>query len=249
MVRPDPDPRRKKPLSPHLRGHLLQFDNGFVAKHEASAGVRLLLTAAGLEVGRLAALTWLRPSLPLWLLLPLLLGFALLAVTALAGLKLSQIGFHRWREWTRTEKSYFLQVVLIANIMFPFVFSALLRARIADSGLASTLSGLFFPYLVFGFYQEVVYRGMVQLELERRWGTLAGILVANVLYTFGPLHWLYFSSPLRLARPMFAGIFLVGFFFGLLFTRSGNLWIVAVFHAIGNAYIVASLAPVPSGAG
>ena len=30
-------------------------------------------------------------------------------------------------------------------------------------------------------------------------------------------------------------------FFGVLFRRSGNLWIVAVIHGIGNAYIVGSL--------
>jgi membrane protease YdiL (CAAX protease family) len=78
---------------------------------------------------------------------------------------------------------------------------------------------------------------MVQLELVRRWGPLMGILVANVLYTFGPLHTYYFSSRASLAGPMFASIFLVGLFFGMVFRRSGNLWIVAIFHAIGNSYI------------
>jgi membrane protease YdiL (CAAX protease family) len=36
----------------------------------------------------------------------------------------------------------------------------------------------------------------------------------------------------------------MGLFFGVLFRRSGNLWIVAVFHAIGNSYIVGSLGPI-----
>jgi membrane protease YdiL (CAAX protease family) len=162
---------------------------------------------------------------------------------------LSQIGFRRWREWSRIERSYFLQVVVIANLVFPLVFAAPLRNRIVESGAAATLSGLFFPYLVFGFYQEVVYRGMVQLELGRRWGGLAGILVANVLYTFGPLHGIYHASPLDLAGPMFVSVFLIGLLFGFVFHRSGNLWIVAVFHAIGNAYILASLAPVRTGGG
>ena len=78
----------------------------------------------------------------------------------------------------------------------------------------------------------------MQSELVRRWGAFAGILVANVLYTFGPLHWNYFS-PINV--PMFASIFAIGLFFGILFRRSGNLWIVAVMHGIGNAYIVGSL--------
>ena len=40
---------------------------------------------------------------------------------------------------------------------------------------------------------------------------------------------------------MFASIFAIGLFFGILFRRSGNLWIVAFIHGIGNAYIVTSL--------
>jgi membrane protease YdiL (CAAX protease family) len=40
---------------------------------------------------------------------------------------------------------------------------------------------------------------------------------------------------------MFAATFAIGLFFGFLFWRSGNLWVVAVIHGIGNAYIVGSL--------
>jgi membrane protease YdiL (CAAX protease family) len=36
---------------------------------------------------------------------------------------------------------------------------------------------------------------------------------------------------------VFAGIFAIGLFFGLLFRSSGNLWMVAIFHGIGNSYI------------
>jgi membrane protease YdiL (CAAX protease family) len=159
-------------------------------------------------------------------------------------MSLSSIGFRRWREWTTTEKSYFLQVLVIANVLFPIVFATALRNRFDHAGLISTLWSVFVPYLFFGFYQEVVYRGMLQLELVRRWGAPAGILVANLLYAFGPLHYYYFWSRASLAIPMFALIFIIGLFFGVLFQRSRNLWIVAVFHAIGNAYIVTSLGPV-----
>jgi membrane protease YdiL (CAAX protease family) len=31
--------------------------------------------------------------------------------------------------------------------------------------------------------------------------------------------------------------------FGILYHRSGNLWMVAVFHALGNAYILWSVGP------
>lgn len=230
--------------SPHLRGHLLLFDRKPALTHSPNAGVRLLLAGGILEVVRLGAVRWLYPGTPLWLLLPALLGLGILVVPGIAGVKLSQLGFRPWRDWTATEKSYFLQVVAIANVVFPIVLAAPLRTQVAQAGMAWSLWNVFVPYLFFGFYQELVYRGMVQLELVRRWGAPIGIFIANVLYAFGPLHWNYYSSGASVAAPMFVSIFVIGLFFGVLYKRSGNLWIVAVFHAIGNAYIVWSLGPV-----
>ena len=230
--------------SPHLRGHVLLFDRTPASAYPSGSGVRLLLVAAFVETLRLAAVGWLYPRLPLWLLVTALLGLALVAVPAFVGIKLSQLGFRRWRDWSATEKSYFCQVLVIANVVFPLALAEPLRERIAQPGLALSLWSVFVPYLAFGFYQELVYRGMVQLELVRRRGAPIGIVAANVVYTFGPLHWSYFASPISLAVPMFASIFVIGLFFGALYKRSGNLWIVAIFHAIGNAYIVWVVGPV-----
>ncbi len=191
-----------------------------------------------LEALRLGVVRLFHPLVPLWVLVPLLLGCALLSVRFGAGLKLSQIGLYRWRKWTVTEKSYFVQLLIIANVVFPLVFAPRLATILTQHAALRTLATVFVPYLFFGFYQEVVYRGILQSELVRRWGAFAGILASNVLYTFGPLHWHYFSP---LVVPMFAAIFAIGLFFGVLFRRSGNLWIVAVVHGIGNAYIVGSL--------
>jgi membrane protease YdiL (CAAX protease family) len=197
-----------------------------------------VVVAVALEAFRLGLLRWFYPAVPLLVLVPLLLALALLSVPLLARLKLSQIGFHPWREWTATEKSYFVQLLVIANVVFPLVFAARLRVITAQPNALSIVATVFVPYLFFGFYQELVYRGMLQSELVRRWGAFAGVFVSNVLYTFGPLHWNYFSS---LHVPMFASIFAIGLFFGILFRRSGNLWIVAVIHGLGNAYIIGSL--------
>lgn len=238
MVTVDTNISRRHGWGRHLRGHLLLFDRRPAPAFTAHAGVRLLLAAALVEIVRLAAVRWLHPGIPLWLLLPALLGLALLIVPGIAGVRLSQLGLRPWREWTATERSYFVQVLVIANVVFPVVFAEQIGKRVAAPGMASSLWTVFVPYLFFGFYQELVYRGMVQSELVRRWGAVIGILVANVLYTFGPLHSYYFASRASLAWPMFAGIFAIGLFFGALYKRSGNLWIVAIFHAIGNAYIV-----------
>jgi membrane protease YdiL (CAAX protease family) len=216
-------------LSRHLRGHFLLFDRRPAPTFGADVAVRLLLTAILLEGVRLAAVRWLYPAAPLLLLLVALLALGLIAVPKIAGIRLSALGFRPWREWTTTEKSYFLQVAVMANVIFPVVLGGSVRWTV------------FVPYLFFGFYQELVYRGMVQRGLTNRWGTAMAILVANVLYTFGPLHWYYFASAPSVAWPMFAAIFAIGLFFGSLYARSGNLWIVAVFHAIGNAYIVSAV--------
>jgi membrane protease YdiL (CAAX protease family) len=230
--------------SPHLRGHLLLFDPQPAPAHSSKAGVRLLLVAAFAEVVRLAAVKSLYPGIPLWGLLPAFLGLGLLVAPRASGVGLSQLGLRPWRDWTTTEKSYFCQVVVLANVIFPIALATPLQRQIAQSGVAWGLWNAFVPYLFYGFYQELVYRGMIQLELVRRWGAPIGIVVANVLYTFGPLHWDYFAARASLAVPMFASIFAIGLFFGILYRRSGNLWIVAVFHAIGNAYIVWSVGSV-----
>ena len=239
MTGPDsPVLPRSRGLLVHLRGHVLFFDRKPAVQHDAAAGNCFLLVFLALETIRLGVVRLFYPRVPLLILVPLFLGGALWSVRFVARQRLSQIGLYPWRRWTATEKSYFVQLLVIANVVFPLIFAARLRAILTQPSALWIVASAFVPYLFFGFYQEVVYRGILQSELVRRWGGVSGILAANVLYTFGPLHWVYFS-PLKM--PMFASIFAIGLFFGVLFRRSGNLWIVAVMHGIGNAYIVGSL--------
>src|SRR4029453_19183046 len=111
-----------------------------------------------------------------------------------------------------------------------------LRTMVAEPTVVRKVLLVMLPHLLWGFYQELMYRGLLQTELGRARGPLAGVLVANALFTFGPLHFYHFArtSP---ALPMFAGIFAIGLFFGVLFQRSGNLWMVGIAHGIGNMYI------------
>jgi len=48
------------------------------------------------------------------------------------------------------------------------------------------------------------------------------------------------STTLRasIGFPMFAGIFTIGLFFAVLFLRAGNLWMVGIFHGLGDSYVV-----------
>ena len=82
----------------------------------------------------------------------------------------------------------------LALVIFAVISAGRLRAlagsRRSRAAAALTLSW----YVVWGFYQEVMYRGILQTELVRRWGVVPGILVSNTAYTFGPLHVYYWTD-------------------------------------------------------
>ena len=219
------------------RGHVFLFDKpAATPTYSERAGARVLVAVALLELFRVAINA--ADIFAIWIRAPLYLVLALLSIRLGAGVTWSDVGFRRWFDWNRTEKSYFVQVVIIANVVFATLFAAQLKARFEGTGGASTIWLVFVPYLFLGFYQEVVYRGMLQTELVKGCGPVLGILMANTLYTFSPGHYDYFSSSRSVAVPMFAAIFAMGLVFAMIYRRSGNLWIVAVMHALGNAYIV-----------
>jgi membrane protease YdiL (CAAX protease family) len=229
-------------LSPHLRGHVFLFEPRPAPAYDSSSGLRLLLIFLLLEalIGpRLSLLSLLQlPVPPSWLAIPVLLVSALLLIRFFAGLKLSQIGLYAWRDWNKIEKSYFIQVFLLANVIFSMLFAGRLRIIFGGPSEWGNASVAILTYFLWGFYQEVMYRGILQTELVRRWGTVPGILVSNTLYTFGPLHFYHFfeGSPAQ-TLPMFASIFAIGLFFAVVRSRSGNLGLVGIFHGLGDWYI------------
>jgi membrane protease YdiL (CAAX protease family) len=237
-----PRPPQCEP-SVHWRGHVFRFGAKSLPTHDPSAGLRLLLIAFVLEAV-IGPRLWLfgllgLPLPPSWLRVPLQLGAALMLVPLFAGLSLSRIGLYRWREWSSTEKSYFVQTFFIANVVFSILFVDRLRSILAEPALWGRAVPVLATSFLWGFYQEVVYRGILQTELVRRMGALRGILLANVLFAFGPLHFYHFYQPAPVL--MFAGIFAIGLFFAVLFQRSGNLWMVGVFHGLGESYILGTL--------
>lgn len=225
-------------LGPHLRGHAFLFEAKPGPSYDSSAGLRLLLIFLLLEgvIGpHLTVFSLLHlPVPPPWLRVPMLLGLALILIRSFSRLRLRQIGLYPWRDWSRTEKSYFLQVFPVATGIFSLLFADRLRKIAAEPAAWRPAGLMLVTYFVWGFYQELVYRGILQTELVRRFGPWPGILVSNSLYTFGPLHLYHFSgaSPL----PMFAAIFAIGLFFAVLLRRSGNLYMVGMFHGLGDSY-------------
>lgn len=141
-------------------------------------------------------------------------------------------GVRRMVNWTRRERLYFVQVVPAAALVFSVLFRARLRALLDRHGLAGFLLFSVAFGVVWGIGQELIYRDWLQTELTRRFGTVAGLLVANVVFTFGPLHFDYLGGPGGVNWGGLAAIFGIGLFFGIVYARSGNVWIPAVMHGL-----------------
>lgn len=220
-----------------LRGHLLMFDRRDPPSYAAPAGWTLLVVFALFELAlgpRLEHLALLGVSVPEPVLrLPLQIAAVLAMVRLAARLRWREIGLLPLAQWTATEGLYFVQVVIVAGAVFYVLY-----LRAVPPGLWQAAGTIVLTQMLWGFYQELMYRGLLQTELTRRFGTLWGALIANLAFTFGPLHFFYSSAALPDANAVIVAlIFGIGAFFAVIFARTRNLWIVGIFHGIGNVFI------------
>ena len=147
--------------------------------------------------------------------------------------KLSQIGIYSWQNWNKKNKWIFFIVTPIVLMIFSFTFFSKIEVLINHSvpfkiGFVVLLREFFY-----GFYQEFLYRGILQTELVKRWGVWIGITISNLVFTFGPEHFHFYKSNLV----GFAFIFCLGLLFSFLFYRFKNLITIGIWHGIGNIFI------------
>ena len=235
------------PRAGHLwRGHLFLFNPPQAPSLSSRQFNRLVLVFLFSEVIlrplldasarwlTIAKLTW-------WPLLQvgLLTGLVCLLVINFANVRMVQLGLYPWRCWSKTEKFYLIQILPIAIIVFSFFTYASLKALWARPNLWAIGSLVFAQQMLWGFYQELLYRGVFQTALVSRWGTLTGILASNLVFTFGPLHAYHWLAAQKNPSHLwiFLAIFSIGLFFAFLFKRSGNLWIIGVMHGLGDWFI------------
>jgi len=233
-------------ISAFWRGQLFLFDKPQIPAFSSQQGYRLLLVFLFLEVIVRplfsAGTRWLNIGERNWWSLTqvsLLTVLVCWLVISFARVRLSELGLYSWLRWSKTEKFYLLQIVPIAIIVFSFFTSASLKSLWVRPNLWEIGLFIFVPQMIWGFYQEFLYRGVLQTELVRRWGTLPGILVSNLIFTFGPLHAYHFRAASRNPSHLwiFVAIFSIGLLFAILFKRSGNLWIIGVMHGLGDWFI------------
>jgi membrane protease YdiL (CAAX protease family) len=89
--------------------------------------------------------------------------------------------------------------------------------------------------LLWGLLQEIIYRGLVQHYLAKRVPPVMAILIANIIFTFGTIH---FKHVLAGNYVTLSIIFLTGLGFGFLYHRYKNIYVVGLFHGIGDVFLM-----------
>ncbi len=90
-------------------------------------------------------------------------------------------------------------------------------------------------YMTFfvGLGEELLFRGLIQNDLIKTFGTKTGILGQALLFAVMHMTW---RSPLEIAFTFFAGIL-----FGILYHRTGTLTASITFHGMNNVMLVSIL--------
>jgi membrane protease YdiL (CAAX protease family) len=99
---------------------------------------------------------------------------------------------------------------------------------------AITIGGIGF-YLISPTLEEVLFRGLIQNELQRRTSNWSAILLTSILFVGIHLpHWLWrngFSIPLAANC---VGVFLFSLLAGWIFLRGESLWLAILAHIANN---------------
>ena len=233
-------------IHPFWRGHLFLFNPRKTKDYTSQQGFKLLLVFLLVEIILRPLILISSKSFEIndrywWLAVnvSILTILAYQLVRIFIKMHSSQLGLYAWKNWTTTEKLYFLQIIPITIIIFSFFSLVQLKVLFTRPNLLSICLFNLLPQIIWGFYQEFLYRGILQTELVRRWGNWKGILVSNLIFTFGPLHdYHFFIAEKNISHLwIFAAIFIIGLFFAILFRRSGNLWIIGIMHGLGNLFL------------
>ncbi|MDR7136242.1 membrane protease YdiL (CAAX protease family) [Lysobacter niastensis] len=233
------DDRPQSLLAESVRAHLLRFERPLTPTYGNAAGLRVLVAFLVVGVGLFFALRFVfaavdargAPAANLGFVVALLAAFVV-AQQAFVGVPMSDVGLRRFSDWTRRERLYFLQVVPLAAVLFAAVFGDHLAGLRERHGLVGFLLLSIPTGLLWGAVQEFLYRGWLQTEMTRRFGGAAGLLAANIAFTFGPLHVDYFAGTAGVRWGGLLAVFGIGLFFGIIYRRSGNAWIPAVLHGL-----------------
>jgi len=197
------------------RADHVSFDALMSGKHESSRSLLLrgsVAIAAGLPLIWLCStLLWSRPTA--WMGLGISWGWLLLGI----GLGM-------------------VSPLLIIAVLWRMNLARMPLSRLGlrRAELASAVVGISFAAVFAGVSEEIVFRGMMGLELALAWGWPAAILVSGAM--FGIVHLLAQMKALTLRKgaAIMVSSIAVSFMFISLYRFSGSLWLPIGFHIAWN---------------
>ncbi|GGE58090.1 CPBP family intramembrane glutamic endopeptidase [Priestia taiwanensis] len=99
-----------------------------------------------------------------------------------------------------------------------------------------SLSNYINGILLVGITEEIVFRGFVLQELNKRLSFWKANVITSLLFLI--IHygiWLHDGVFFAIGSHIY--IFLVGLFFGFVFKKSGSLWAVVILHSFHNLFV------------
>ena len=228
-------------FSDFWKGHVFAFERPLERLPNAAAIARFILAflacgVALLWLGRQAfdQSTLADPRVERLALVAALLAISLVVAKVLVGGHWAHLGLRPIAQWTRREVLYAAQVIPAAMVVFYLMFRPLFLQLIESNGVVGFAAYNILFGLLWGFYQEFAYRGLLQNALASWMGPVAGVILANLVFTFGPLHASLYAGAIEdpSRAVVFLPTFAIGLFFGIVYQRSGNLWLPAIFHGL-----------------
>lgn len=138
--------------------------------------------------------------------------------------------FPTWEEWRAGIKWWALFMPVALGVGIPIGFAKL---RVLNSGagkIAVAAGGTFLAHFLFvALREEIVFRGLLMTNLQRRMGAGAGLAVSSVL--FGAAHLPFGHFP-NWKFAVVAG--LAGWFYGKAYESTGSVRPAMVTHALTN---------------
>lgn len=148
----------------------------------------------------------------------------------------AQLALHRLAQVVAIVLCIFVAIALLMAVFLITVYLAEIEYEIAGpSPLISSLDPQQFALLAVvmigfvGFVEELLFRGIIQQELETHLGPAPGVILTSCI--FAAMHSAH-ASPVELA---FAGG--IGLLFGLLYDVTGSLSLVSGMHGVLNVFV------------
>lgn len=179
-------------------------------------------------------------------------GYLLLASASLAmvlGFALVTLGKEGWQDLRRAVRLPKPEYFLLA-LAFPFVIAGLVAAvwHLFPAVQFSPQTQPFLSTVLAAFFEEIIFRGLLQSRFIRRYGLLRGIFLVGIVWAathfYGDFssHFSHGNVLPQIGWRLVGGV-LLSFILGWLTLRTRSVLPSTVAHSFENAFIVSTFGP------